>query len=168
MVEKIFQSLYLGPSSNLLSKILTPVLIGCLIVLTLNDWTRKGLYQCTVKGWMLRTQYERRRQWGCLVLVPFCDPLTSSCAHTMEIRCQHWIWLGHTITQIRSAQYQVVRPYSHYNWEKKGLTPVDPAGPDCYQSGTKPCESTLQSVAYGSVTRSQHAQRTWITSGNWG
>ncbi len=22
------------------------------------------------------------------------------------------------------------------------LTPVDPAGPDCYQSGTKPCEST--------------------------
>ena len=37
MVEKIFQSLYLGPSSNLLSKILTPVLIGCLIVLTLND-----------------------------------------------------------------------------------------------------------------------------------
>jgi hypothetical protein len=50
--------------------------------------------------------------------------------------------------------------------EKKGLTPVDPAGPDCYQSGTKPCESTLQGVAYGSVTRSQHAQRTWIISGN--
>ena len=24
----------------------------------------------------------------------------------------------------------------------KLLTPVDPAGPDCYQSGTKPCEST--------------------------
>ena len=22
------------------------------------------------------------------------------------------------------------------------LNPVDPAGPDCYQSGTKPCEST--------------------------
>ena len=49
---------------------------------------------------------------------------------------------------------------------KKGLTPVDPAGPDCYQSGTKPCESTQQCVAYGSVTRSQHAQGTWITSGN--
>ncbi len=46
------------------------------------------------------------------------------------------------------------------------LTPVDPAGPDCYQSGTKPCESTQQYVAYGSVTRSQHAQGTWITSGN--
>ena len=45
-------------------------------------------------------------------------------------------------------------------------TPVDPAGPDCYQSGTKPCESTQQCVAYGSVTRSQHAQGTWITSGN--
>jgi hypothetical protein len=52
-----------------------------------------------------------------------------------------------------------------YNREK-GLTPVDPAGPDCYQSRTKPCESTPQGVAYGSVTRSQHAQRTWITSGN--
>jgi len=24
----------------------------------------------------------------------------------------------------------------------KGSTPVDPAGPDCYQSGIKPCEST--------------------------
>jgi len=22
------------------------------------------------------------------------------------------------------------------------MAPVDPAGPDCYQSGTKPCEST--------------------------
>ena len=50
--------------------------------------------------------------------------------------------------------------------KNKGLTPVDPAGPDCYQSGTKPCESTPQGVAYGSVTRSQHAQGTWITSGN--
>ena len=26
----------------------------------------------------------------------------------------------------------------------KGLTPVDPAGPDCYQSETKPCESTYE------------------------
>ena len=29
-----------------------------------------------------------------------------------------------------------------YTLQKKGLTPVDPAGPDCYQSETKPCEST--------------------------
>jgi hypothetical protein len=33
-----------------------------LILLTLNDLIRKGLYQCTAKGWMLRTQYARRRQ----------------------------------------------------------------------------------------------------------
>lgn len=42
------------------------------------------------------------------------------------------------------AQYNdtIVRPYSYNNITEKGLTPVDPAGPDCYQSGTKPCEST--------------------------
>ena len=101
-------------------------------------------------------------------IVPFYDSLTSSCAHIMGIRCQHWIrHRSHVQTRYDNSDphnYQVVRPYSLY--EKNGLTPVDPAGPDCYQSGTKPCELTQQCVAYGSVTRSQHAQGTWITSGN--
>jgi hypothetical protein len=50
---------------------------------------------------------------------------------------------GHTT---RTITKEVVRPYSYFkkikNKKTNGLTPVDPAGPDCYQSGTKPCEST--------------------------
>ena len=41
----------------------------------------------------------------------------------------------------KPAQFMIVRPYSIYLL-LKGLTPVDPAGPDCYQNRTKPCEST--------------------------
>ena len=70
-----------------------------------------------------------------LVLEPCYDSLTSSCAYNMEIRFKE---LDLTITQ--PAQKQVIRPYSLIS--RNGLTPVDPAGPDCYQSGTKPCEST--------------------------
>lgn len=66
-----------------------------------------------------------------------------------------------------SMQYWVMYVSMYDTWPVLFRpTPVDPAGPDCYQSGTKPCESTPQGVAYGSVTRSQHAQGTWITSGN--
>ncbi len=36
----------------------------------------------------------------------------------------------------------IIKYYFSFLFHFFSLTPVDPAGPDCYQSGTKPCEST--------------------------
>ena len=93
----------------------------------------------------VRKYLERNDQGGVgddvVVLVPFCDSPTSSCAHNMGIQLKIGSDVGNTYNTYNTRTITIVRPYSLI-YQKKGSTPVDPAGPDCYQSGTKPCEST--------------------------
>jgi hypothetical protein len=70
-------------------------------------------------------------------MVPFYDSLTSSCAHNMGIQSKkdwirHWSHDPHNTKSCPAVLFKLTMI----------MAPVDPAGPDCYQSGTKPCEST--------------------------
>jgi hypothetical protein len=69
-----------------------------------------------------------------LVIGPGNDSSTSGYAHRMEIR----LLLNLTLVYIT----RTILGHPAVLINMKGSTPVDPAGPDCYQSGIKPCEST--------------------------
>ena len=72
-----------------------------------------------------------------VVIVPFCDSPTSSCAHNMEIRYwDYWIWQWSHDPHNNKSCPAVLLLYKKN--KINGLTPVDPAGPDCYQNRTKP------------------------------